>query len=121
MCAAPCGWQCPLGNRTRLADMTQMQVSPPDRASRLRSALDAAFEPDVLEIADESSRHAGHAGARPGGQTHYAVLLVSPAFRGLSRVERSRAVNGVLAPEFAGGMHALSLTLRTPEEHAAAS
>jgi BolA protein len=64
-------------------------------------------------------------GARRGaGQTHYSVLLVSQAFRGMNRVARSRAVHAALAGEFgdveAGGMHALALTLRTPEEHALA-
>jgi stress-induced morphogen len=71
-------------------------------------------------VVDESARHAGHAGARPGGETHYAVLLVSEAFRGMSRVARSRAVHAALAAEFGTGMHALSLTLRTPQEHAVA-
>ena len=86
------------------------------RAERLRSALAAAFPPERLEVVDDSARHAGHAGATAGGETHYSVLLVSPAFRGLGRVERSRAVHAALAGEFAGGLHALSLTLRTPEE-----
>ena len=54
----------------------------------------------------------------PGGETHYNVLLVSAAFRGMNRVARSRAVHAALAAEFAGGLHALSLTLRTPEEAA---
>jgi stress-induced morphogen len=100
--------------------MPPMQAPPHSRASRLRAALEAAFAPILLDIADESARHSGHAGAQPGGETHYGVLMVSPAFRGLSRVERSRAVHAALEGEFAGGMHALSLTLRTPEEHKAA-
>ena len=86
------------------------------RADRLRTALSAAFAPDRLEVVDDSARHAGHVGAAAGGETHYSVLLVSAAFRGMSRVERSRAVHAVLAAEFAGGLHALGLTLRTPEE-----
>ncbi len=86
------------------------------RADRLETALREAFAPILLRVVDDSARHAGHAGARPEGETHYSVLLVADAFRGVSRVARSRAVHGVLAEEFAGGMHALSLTLRTPEE-----
>lgn len=86
------------------------------RAERLESALRAAFAPQRLEVVDDSARHAGHAGAQPGGQTHYSVLVVSEAFRGMNRVARSRAVHTVLEQEFAGGMHALALTLRTPEE-----
>lgn len=99
-----------------------------NRADRLTATLTAAFAPAVLRVADDSAHHAGHVGAGAGlgqgdvGQTHYSVLLVSDAFRGMSRVARSRAVHAALAGEFgaveAGGMHALALTLRTPEEHA---
>jgi stress-induced morphogen len=98
-------------------------TAPPDsRAARIEAALRAAFAPVVLHVQDDSAQHAGHAGAAPGGQTHYSVLLVSEAFAGQSRVARSRAVHAALADEFgpseAGGMHALALTLRTPEEQA---
>jgi len=91
-----------------------------DRATRLRHALEAAFAPSLLEIVDDSARHAGHAGARglDGGETHYNLLMVSQAFAGLSRVERSRAVHAALDGEFKAGLHALSLVLRTPEEAA---
>ena len=90
------------------------------RADRIAALLRQGFEPAVLRIVDDSAKHAGHAGAQPGGQTHFSVLLVAPAFRGQSRVERSRAVHAALAAEFAGGLHALALTLRTPEEQQAA-
>jgi BolA protein len=86
------------------------------RAARLETVLTHAFSPTLLRVEDDSARHAGHAGAQPGGETHYTVLLVSAAFRGQSRVARSRAVHAVLEAEFSGGMHALSLILRTPEE-----
>ena len=86
------------------------------RAARLEAALRCAFSPLALRVEDDSARHAGHAGHRPEGETHYNVLLVSDAFRGMSRVARSRAVHKVLEPEFADGMHALSLTLRAPGE-----
>jgi len=89
----------------------------------MEAALTRAFSPDIVRIQDDSARHAGHAGARAGGETHYSVLVVAAAFRGLARVARSRAVHEALAAEFAagdGGLHALALTLRTPEEHAAA-
>jgi stress-induced morphogen len=97
-----------------------------NRADRITATLTAAFSPAVLRVTDDSAHHAGHVGARGGsGQTHYSVLLVSDAFRGMPRVARSRAVHAALASEFgdveAGGMHALALTLRTPEEHAAAA
>ena len=90
------------------------------RTARLQAALTRAFSPTALHVVDESAHHAGHAGAGPNGETHYAVLLVSPAFRGMGRLARSRAVHAVLGAEFAAGMHALSLTLRTPEEHSVA-
>jgi BolA protein len=86
------------------------------RAARLEAMLTAAFSPMQLRVEDDSARHAGHAGAREGGQTHYNVVVVSDAFQGMSRVARSRAVHAVLEAEFTGGMHALSLVLRTPEE-----
>ena len=89
------------------------------RAERLRAALTDAFAPAVLRITDDSRHHAGHAGARPEGETHYSVLLVSPHFRGMNQIARSRAVHAVLQSEFSSGMHALSLTLRTPEEQGA--
>lgn len=90
------------------------------RADRIAAALSAAFPPAEVEVVDDSHRHAGHAGAAPGGETHYNVRVVSPAFAGLNRVARSRAVHAALAAEFAGGLHALALTLKTPEEMAAA-
>lgn len=86
------------------------------RAERLCAVLDAAFRPTLLRVGDDSASHAGHAGAVPGGQTHFSVLLVSAAFRGQSRVARARAVHAALGAEFADGMHALALTLRSPEE-----
>lgn len=90
------------------------------RADRISARLTEAFAPALLRVIDESARHAGHAGAQPGGETHYAVLLVAAAFQGESRIGRSRAVHAALADEFATGLHALALTLRTPQEHAAA-
>lgn len=85
----------------------------------MAALLRQLFNPELLRIDDESARHAGHAGAAPGGETHYSVHIVAAAFRGESRVARSRRVHAALGDEFAGGLHALSLTLRTPEEHAA--
>lgn len=91
------------------------------RATRLEEVLAREFPPMLLRVVDNSARHAGHAGAQPGGETHYSVLLVTEAFRGMSRLARSRAVHAALAAEFTGGLHALELILRTPDEHAALS
>jgi BolA family transcriptional regulator, general stress-responsive regulator len=105
-------WQLTLGGNGEQADMSVMQ----SRAARLEEVLSRAFSPTLMRVVNDSARHAGHAGAQPGGETHYTVLLVSEAFRGQNRVTRSRAVHALLKAEFAGGMHALSLILRTPEE-----
>ena len=86
------------------------------RANRMRQTLEARFQPAVLEISDDSASHAGHAGASPGGETHYSVHIVSAGFVGMSRVARSRAVHEALAGEFATGLHALALRLQSPEE-----
>lgn len=97
-------------------------MTHPSRADRLHAALTQTFAPAILRVEDDSAHHAGHSGAQEGGQSHYSVLLVSAAFQGQTRVARSRAVHAALAAEFGsaeqGGMHALALTLRTPEEHA---
>ncbi len=93
-----------------------MQV---DRAARIATALERALAPASVRVRDDSAQHANHPGAAPGGQTHYSVSVVSSAFRGHSRVDRSRVVHALLAAEFLGGLHALSLVLLTPEEHAA--
>jgi BolA protein len=85
-----------------------------NRIDRLRAVLAAAFTPTLLEIVDDSAKHAGHAGAAAGGQTHYTVRMHAAAFAGQSRVARSRAVHQVLAPEFESGLHALSLSLEVP-------
>jgi BolA protein len=87
-----------------------------NRADRIAATLRTAFAPAEVEVVDDSHRHAGHAGAAPGGETHYSVRVVSAAFGGMNRVARSRAVHDALAAEFAGGMHALALVLRTPDE-----
>lgn len=90
--------------------------SPPNRAERIRGALLAAFPAAVVDVVDDSHRHAGHAGARPEGETHYSVRMVSPAFGGLDRLSRSRAVHAALEAEFGTGLHALSLRLLAPGE-----
>jgi BolA protein len=86
------------------------------RADRIAATLRASFADAVVAVVDDSHRHAGHAGARPEGETHYSVRVVSPAFAGLSRVARSRAVHAALAGEFRQGLHALALELRAPGE-----
>ncbi len=78
-------------------------------ADTIQAKLMEAFAPTVREITDDSARHAGHAGHSGGGESHFTVTIVSPAFAGLSRVARQRAVYTVLAEELAGPVHALSV------------
>ncbi len=86
------------------------------RFERIETALRSAFQPASLAVVDESARHAGHAGAAAGGETHYQVAMESAVFTGMGRVARSRAVHAALAAEFSSGLHALSLKLRAPGE-----
>ena len=87
-----------------------------NRAARIETTLRAHFAPTILQVMDDSAKHAGHMGAREGGETHYSLLVVSDRFAGLSRVERHRLVNQALDGEFGAGLHALALTLRAPGE-----
>lgn len=85
--------------------------------------LTAAFAPERLELDDDSARHAGHhheggMDAKPGGESHFNLVIVSAAFEGRGRVARQRAINAVLATELAGPVHALSIQAMTPEEAA---
>mgnify|MGYP006274164115 FL=1 len=81
-------------------------------AERMREKLTTAFSPTNLEIVDESEAHKGHGGWREGGETHFRIRIAAPAFDGMSRVERSRAVHRVVADELAERVHALALEIR---------
>ncbi|MGH6871845.1 MAG: BolA family protein [Rhizomicrobium sp.] len=85
-------------------------------ADRIRDKLTEAFAPSELVIEDESARHAGHAGARPGGETHFRVRIVSADFASMNRVERQRRVYAVVADEMKDRVHALALTTLAPDE-----
>jgi BolA protein len=78
--------------------------------------LSEAFLPESLDVIDESHLHEGHSGHRPGGETHFRVYIVSPAFEGKSRIDRHRMINAVLAPELEGSMHALAIKAHAPGE-----
>jgi BolA protein len=78
--------------------------------------LTEAFAPARLEVIDESHQHVGHAGHRPGGETHYRVYIVSEAFQGKSRLECHRMINETLSSELKGGVHALAIEARAPGE-----
>lgn len=80
-----------------------------NRSERIHKTLTDAFAPTALDVIDDSHKHAGHAGARPEGETHYTVIISASAFEGMSRVARQRAVMDALKPEFESGLHALSI------------
>lgn len=82
----------------------------------LRLKLEKAFSPVQLDINDESHLHAGHAGARPGGESHFSLEITAAVFAGKSRVARQRLVYQTLAEELAGPVHALSIKALAPDE-----
>jgi len=82
----------------------------------IHSKLTQTFTPTRLEIEDESSRHAGHSGAREGGESHFNVLIEADAFAGTPKVARQRMVYRALAEELAGPVHALSVKALAPGE-----
>ena len=83
-------------------------------ANIITNKLREAFAPESLDVTDESHLHEGHAGHRPGGETHFRVYIVSPAFEGKSRIERHRMINATLAAELAGSVHALAIKAQAP-------
>jgi BolA protein len=83
---------------------------------RMTAKLTAALAPEFLDVIDESHHHAGHAGARPGGETHYRVRIIAGALKGKTRIERHRIINGLLANELKSGVHALAIEAKAPGE-----
>lgn len=88
-------------------------------ARTIRQKLEAALQPAVLDIVDDSQRHAGHMGARPEGETHFNLRIIAAAFAGQSRLERQRMIYELLAEEMRTRVHALAMVTLTPEEAAA--
>ena len=88
-------------------------------AERIEHLLREAFSPSHLEVIDESALHAGHAGAKPGGESHFRVVIVSDQFAGIGRVQRQQLVYGVLDEVIKDGLHALSMVTSTPDEYSA--
>lgn len=78
--------------------------------------LTKAFAPESLEVIDESHQHEGHAGHRPGGQTHFRLYIVAKAFAGKTRLARHRMINETLSNELSGGVHALAIHAAAPGE-----
>ena len=87
-------------------------------AQEIRRRL-GALEPIELRLVDESAQHAGHAGARPGGNTHWRVAIVSRVFAGKPKVARHRMIYQALGALMQDPIHALSIDARSPEETSA--
>jgi BolA protein len=87
-------------------------------AQLISDKLQSAFQPSLIRLDDDSARHAGHAGAAPGGESHFNLVIEAEAFAGMSRVARQRAVYAVLKDELAGQLHALSVKALAPGEQA---
>jgi BolA family transcriptional regulator, general stress-responsive regulator len=85
-------------------------------ADHIIRKLTEAFDPESLRVVDESENHAGHAGHRPGGETHFRVYIVAEALQGKTRIERHRMINAALSDELAGGVHALAIHASAPGE-----
>jgi BolA protein len=97
------------GSRIDEADMSTV-------ADRMHTKLQAVFQPEALEITDDSAKHAGHSGARAGGESHFTIKITASAFQGLGRVQRQRQIYAALAEELAGPVHALALQVSAPGE-----
>jgi len=85
-------------------------------ADQIRQKLIEKFSPQELMVRDDSARHVGHRAARPEGETHFDVRIVSARFEGLSRIERQRLIHVALAEELKSRVHSLSLVTLTPAE-----
>ena len=83
------------------------------RTTEIETRLREAFAPTDLQVIDDSESHRGHAGFQEGGESHFHVVMRSPAFEGQSRIARHRAVHRAIGPELMGAIHALSLDLGT--------
>ena len=87
-------------------------------AETIRRKLEEGLSPSTLLIEDQSHLHEGHAGHRPGGESHFHVTVVSDAFNGVLRVQRHRMVTSLLAEDMGNPIHALALKTLTPAEAA---
>ncbi len=87
-----------------------------NRHERITAILTQGLAPSHLELRDDSHKHAGHAGAQPGGQTHYMLSVESGAFSGVGKIQRHQMIYKLLADELNSGLHALSIKAFAPGE-----
>lgn len=85
-------------------------------AQKIQEKLETALDCAEIHVRDQSHLHEGHAGAKPGGETHFKVVLVSPNFTKLSRIQRHKLVHAALEDELNMQIHALTLDLKAPGE-----
>ena len=81
-------------------------------ATQIHTKITQALAPEVLEVTNESNRHA----VAPGSESHFKLVIVTAQFANLNRIQRHRKVNALLAEELQQHIHALSLKLYTPSE-----
>ena len=84
-------------------------------AAEMRRRLEAALDPTMLTLTDESEQHRGHGGYNPAGESHFHLEIESAAFIGRSRVERQRLVHAALGDLLKERVHALSIAAREPQ------
>ena len=85
-------------------------------AAEMLRRLDATLAPTRVELTDDSEKHRGHGGYNPAGESHFTLVIESPAFAGKSRLDRQRMVHAALGDLLDERVHALSIQARTPEE-----
>lgn len=86
-------------------------------ADIIQQKLTDAFAPEHLHVQDDSHLHRGHAGAPAGGESHFTVVIVSPEFATMSKIQRHKAIHSCLKEELASHIHALSIKALTPDEN----
>jgi len=86
-----------------------------NRAERMKQRLEQELTPSFLDIQDDSHKHVGHSGARPGGETHYSLTIESAAFSGMSKVQCHQSIYKLLDDEFKNGLHALAIQATVPK------
>lgn len=84
-------------------------------AAEMRRRLEAALQPTVLTLTDDSEQHRGHGGYNPAGESHFSLVIESAAFIGKSRIEMQRLVHAALGDLLKERVHALSIITREPE------
>ena len=83
-------------------------------AAEIERRLKAALEPTRLALTDDSEKHRGHGGYNPAGESHFSLIIESPRFAGMNRVQRQRAVYAALGELMDGRVHALSIRATAP-------